>query len=282
MNNAEISIIIPTYNREELLRRAINSVLMQSYGNWELIIIDDGSDDGTNKLVSSYLNDTRIKYYYHKNKGVSSSRNTGIKNASTDYIIFLDSDDEFYPCLIEELFANNFNNYDLTFWQLKKVIDNKTKLWKPVNLGPIFNNITGTFLAGSVCYKKEVLIKAGNFDPKISFGENYELGIRVSSIENLKLKYIAKPMAQQNLILKNRESISLKNRLSSILCQYEKHEFKYNAHPKAKSEINYLIGFILEECNRIEEALERYKISWTSNPFRVKALLKILHLNNFK
>lgn len=277
-----ISIIIPSFNRQQLISRAIESVLKQSSSNWELLIIDDGSEDGTEDLVKSYLKDARVKYFYQENRGVSDARNVGINLASNDHIIFLDSDDELYPFLIEELNNLNLKAYDLVFWELKKFIDNKYSLWKPKKLGPMYNDIVATFLSGSVCYKKEVLIKAGNFDPKITFGENYELGLRISAMENLILKHLAKPMVQQNLNTVNRQSNSLENRLSSIIYQYKKHEVRYNSNLKAKSEINYLIGFILEQLNRKSEALNRYKLSWVSNPLRIKALLKILYLKYIK
>lgn len=274
----QISIIIPTFNRANTLSIAIESVQSQTCENWELLIIDDGSKDGTEKLVKSYLHDFRVKYFYQENQGVSEARNVGINLALSNYIIFLDSDDQFYPFLIEELNNINLAAYDLIFWELRKIIDYKPSTWKPVNLGPMYNNLVGTFLAGSVCYKKQVLINAGNFDPKIKFGENYELGLRISAINNLKVKYFAKPMAQQNLSTEERESNLLEHRLSSILYQYEKHEHNYNNNAKAKSEINYLIGFLLEEANLNSKALERYQLSWESNPLRIKALIKILYL----
>jgi len=277
-----ISIIIPSFNRQQLISRAIESVLGQTSSNWELLIIDDGSNDGTKDLVKSYLTDGRITYVYQENKGVSVARNIGINLASSNYVIFLDSDDELYPFLIEELHKIDLRTYDLIFWELKKCIDNKYSLWKPKNLGPMYNDMIGTFLAGSVCYKKEVLITAGSFDSKITFGENYELGLRISAIQNLNLKYIAKPMAQQNLNTKNRESNSLENRVSSILYQYKKHEINYDCNLNAKSEINYLIGFLLEESNMKDQALERYKLAWESKPWRIKTLLKILYLKYIK
>lgn len=278
MNKEKISIIIPSFNREKLLKRAIESVLNQTNGNWELIIIDDGSNDGTRKLVNYYLRDSRIVYFYQENKGVSVARNVGINLASCDYIIFLDSDDELYPFLIEKLNNINLTKYDLIFWELKKCIDNKYSIWKPKKLGPMYNDMVATFLAGSVCYKKEVLKTEGNFDSNMTFGENYELGLRISAIQNLNVKYIAEPLAQQNLNTNNRESNSLENRLSSILYQYKKHEITYKGNLKAKSEINYLIGFLLEESNMKSEALDRYKLSWDSNPLHIKAFLRILKL----
>ncbi len=89
-----ISVIIPTYNRADILPRAINSVLEQTYKNFELIIVDDASSDNTSQLIKS-INDTRIKYIRHdKNSNGSVARNTGITNAKGEYIAFLDSDDE--------------------------------------------------------------------------------------------------------------------------------------------------------------------------------------------
>jgi len=90
-----ISVIIPTYNREKIIERAINSVINQTYKNWELIIVDDGSTDNTKKVLEPYLKNNKIKYFHNKNKGVSAVRNFGIKKAQGEYIAFLDSDDEF-------------------------------------------------------------------------------------------------------------------------------------------------------------------------------------------
>jgi glycosyltransferase involved in cell wall biosynthesis len=90
-----ISVVIPTYNRANLIGRAIKSVLEQTYENFEIIVVDDASTDGTEKMVRS-LNSPKIIYLRHKeNKGVSAARNTGIKHAKGRYVAFLDSDDEF-------------------------------------------------------------------------------------------------------------------------------------------------------------------------------------------
>lgn len=91
-----VSIVLCTYNRVALLPRAIASVLAQSYRNWELIIIDDGSADGTGQAVMPVVkSDQRIMYFYHANTGLARSRNIGIALASGRYTTFLDSDDEY-------------------------------------------------------------------------------------------------------------------------------------------------------------------------------------------
>lgn len=95
-NSPLVSIILCTYNRAPLVKRAIASVLAQSYPHWELIIIDDGSVDDTVKVLMPIVkSDSRIMYFYHANQGLARSRNIGIILASGEYSTFLDSDDEY-------------------------------------------------------------------------------------------------------------------------------------------------------------------------------------------
>ena len=113
MNNAEkkypalVSIIVPVYNRENLIKIAINTVLNQSYTDWEMIIIDDSSSDNTKEVVTHFSNsDSRIKLIDNKfAKGPSGTRNTGLDIASGDYIAYLDSDDEWMPFHLERMIA---------------------------------------------------------------------------------------------------------------------------------------------------------------------------------
>jgi glycosyltransferase involved in cell wall biosynthesis len=90
-----VTVIIPTYNRCNLLVQAINSVLAQIYKDFELLVIDDGSTDNTRQTVTA-IGDPRIKYIYKPNGGVSSARNLGLKNAAGEFVAFLDHDD-YYP-----------------------------------------------------------------------------------------------------------------------------------------------------------------------------------------
>lgn len=92
------SVVITTYNRCELLERALNSLLYQTEKDWEAIIIDDGSTDGTDRYISSYIKSyPQIRYFRHTRRGAPLSKNAGIQLASGRYITFLDSDDEFHP-----------------------------------------------------------------------------------------------------------------------------------------------------------------------------------------
>ncbi|MFC2343670.1 MAG: glycosyltransferase family 2 protein [Negativicutes bacterium] len=99
-----VSIIIPTYNRANCLSFSLESALQQTYGEIEVILVDDGSTDDTATRVRSLQEQygARVKYIYQENQGVSSARNRGLREASGEYVSFLDSDDRLYPTKIEE------------------------------------------------------------------------------------------------------------------------------------------------------------------------------------
>lgn len=93
-NTPLISIIVPVYNVEKYLSKCIESILHQTYKNWELILVDDGTPDNSGKICDEYaLNDSRIKVFHKANGGVSSARNLGLEKASGNFIMFIDSDD---------------------------------------------------------------------------------------------------------------------------------------------------------------------------------------------
>jgi len=108
MNKPLVSVIIPTYKRANCLPRAIESVLNQTYSNFEIIVVDDNVPDSkereeTKRVLEDYKSDNRVRYIQHeKNKGGSAARNTGIRTVKGDYVMFLDDDDKFYPQKIEK------------------------------------------------------------------------------------------------------------------------------------------------------------------------------------
>ena len=112
--NPLVSIIIPTFNRAYILPKAIDSVLSQTYDNWELIIVDDGSTDNTKSIVADYKN-PKIKYVYQENKRQSAARNKGLEIAKGDLIAYIDSDNELHPNYLEVI--------------LKKISENPNTLY---------------------------------------------------------------------------------------------------------------------------------------------------------
>ena len=270
-----ISIVIPTYNCSETLPAAIKSVTAQTADNWELIIIDDGSTDDTKEVVQQYLECDKINYHYQQNKGVAAARNEGAKMSCGTYLLFLDSDDKFFPGLIAELNKVGFNQFDLICWQVLKKIDDKYSVWKPQRLEKIYNYITATFLAGSICFNKQLFFDVGAYDPAMTFGENYELGMRICEKENLQIKVLNQKFLLYTVDSSSRKSNSLENRIASYKHLFQKHIFKYEQDMESLSTMQYLLGFVSEKLGRTEEAENFYFSSFKANPLNYKALLRL-------
>ena len=113
-----ISIIVPIYNSESLLPRCVDSVLSQTVQDWELVLVDDGSTDGSADICRKYADaDTRIKYIFKKNGGVSSARNAGLDAARGEFVMFVDSDDSIAPNTLERVLAKQAEyDFDCVVW----------------------------------------------------------------------------------------------------------------------------------------------------------------------
>lgn len=104
MKKEKVSVIVPVYKTEKYLQDCIESILNQTYDNLEIIIVDDGSPDHSGEIAEQYaLQDNRIKVIHQSNKGLSGARNTGLAEASGDWIFFVDSDDQIPPEAVETL-----------------------------------------------------------------------------------------------------------------------------------------------------------------------------------
>jgi len=137
MNSSLISIILPMYNAKKFIDMSIKSVINQTYNNWELIIIDDFSNDGSSEIARKYsFVYNNIKYFKHiRNKGVAAARNTGIKKARGTYIAFLDSDDFWVSKKLErQIRFMEDNNYYFTYTSYEIVDEEGQKLNKIIKV----------------------------------------------------------------------------------------------------------------------------------------------------
>lgn len=200
-----ISVIIPTYNRAHSLLRALESVLTPARSDYEVIIVDDGSTDDTYEVLKPYVSDN-VKYFHQENKGVSAARNFGSTKATKDYLLFLDSDDEIISSYFEGILNEGLKDDCNCFGAILKREGQKDVLLEPKNMGPLFNSITGLFLAGTFIIKKSLFEKIGGYDKNIFFGENEELGIRICEASSE-----VKPF-KQPLLISYREKQTAKNR----------------------------------------------------------------------
>ena len=187
----EISVIIPTYNRCDLLKRAINSVIKQTITPKEIIIVDNGSTDQTYQMVSSLF--PEIDYFIEKKRGVSAARNKGILESKSKWIAFLDSDDAWKPTKLEKQMEYSVFNQDKyriihtdeTWYRNKKILNQLKKHKK--SGGNIFKNSLQLccISPSSVVLKKQIFDDYGLFDENLEVCEDYDMWIRITAKEEV-------------------------------------------------------------------------------------------------
>ena len=191
-----VSVIIPTYNRESFVVKAVNSVLAQTFKNYEIIVVDDGSTDSTRAALQPYA--SQIKYVYQNNAGVSAARNKGISLAIGDWVAFLDSDDEWTPHYLARQMQALNENRDLCM----QIAD--CRYSDQTGEKPSYFEINGTakhfngrsyfrpkepfvfmlrhmsWQLGSTIIRREAVVKAGLFDENMRIAEDNDLVARVA------------------------------------------------------------------------------------------------------
>lgn len=183
-----ISVIIPVYNGQKTIKETIQSVLNQTFADWELIIVNDGSQDATLEIINS-INDYRIKVFSYSNAGVSSSRNRGLDQARGEFISFLDADDLWTPDkLKEQLKALQENPQSALAYSWTSWIDQSGQLLRQgghitVN-GRVYDKLlVRDFIesGSNPLIRKQALDKVGGFDCSITHGEDWEMWLRLAA-----------------------------------------------------------------------------------------------------
>ena len=196
LSDAEVDIIMPVYNREKTVANAIESVLNQTHKNFRLIIVDDGSLDGTEEVCRKYLNDERVVYHKVLHGGISRALNIGISLATAKYIARQESDDEWMPWHLDFL-LNELELNDKLDIIGSKVDTDKDKLQGGIKRGN-FNNLSGEelwfqlayknmFNHSTVIYRKSAVIEAGGYDPEYDGFEDWHLWARMVTKDNAML-----------------------------------------------------------------------------------------------
>lgn len=182
-----ISVVLPTHNRPQFVKEAIDSVLCQTFQNFELIVVDDGSDDETQSVVESYLHDNRVQLITQPNRGVSSARNAGLKKASAKWIAFLDSDDKWLPEKLQYQWNYISNHPEVFICQTEEIwvrnglrVNPKKKHQK--HSGWIFEKCIPLCIVSpsSVMIHRNVFDRCGLFDETFPACEDYDLWLRIA------------------------------------------------------------------------------------------------------
>jgi len=190
--NPLVSIIIPTYNRAEDLKRALQSVFDQTFTDWEVLVVDNHSIDETDSIIKSF-NDPKIKLFKIHNAGViAASRNLGLQHALGEYIAFLDSDDWWLPKKLEESIKYMSHGTDVVYHDLFYVKKygqrfNWRRTWRRKLKSPVFYDLIkngNTLINSSVVVRKKLLnaIKGLSEDKDMVGSEDYDAWLRIAQI----------------------------------------------------------------------------------------------------
>jgi len=200
------SVIIPTYRRPQLLGAAIQSVLGQTFQDFEIVVVDDHSGDNTEQVVRSFP-DPRIRYIEHRtNWRVAAARNTGVLNSSGEFVAFLDDDDEWVPDKLARQIEVFDSRAPVTgvvytgFAMIERQTGNTVQVVRPTKQGHILHelcrhNCVGT--ASTVVIRRECFRVVGLFDETIDFGEEYDMWIRIA--HSFDFAFLADPLVRYSV-----------------------------------------------------------------------------------
>jgi glycosyltransferase involved in cell wall biosynthesis len=215
------SVIIPCFNAEKTIVRALDSVVNQSCRDFEIIIVNDGSNDNTESIIKKYFEnkDIKYKYIYQDNKGPSSARNNAVKNSRAEYLAFLDSDDEWHleklQIQYDEIIKSKIRFVSTKYTTLDFKINNKRVIKEYKFEDFLISNRTST---PCTIVEKELFEEVGGFDESMSYSEDYNLWLKISLIEPLYL-------IEQELVKLHKKPYG-ESGLSSNLWSMEKGEIK--------------------------------------------------------
>jgi glycosyltransferase involved in cell wall biosynthesis len=290
----EVSIIIPTYNRAGFLKTAITSALAQTLQDFEVIVVDDASQDDTEKVLRQFQ-DSRITLIRHEtNQGVAAARNTGVVNSKGKYIAFLDDDDEWLPDKIERQFnllekSPKFVGVVYTGWVGVDAASGRI-LYQltPTERGEIFEVmlLQGTLApTSSVFLRRECFEKAGLFDLDFEYGEDFEMWLRIA--QAFEFEYIEEPLVRYSVPHKKRSlSANYDLMIRGAEAQLRKYAEIFALHRKSHSRFYLSLGVLYCYNGNVRKGRQAFLKGITRCPFEPRHYfnlgLSLLGAKNFK
>jgi len=293
---SKITVLMPVYNGEKYLREAIDSILSQTFTDFEFIIVNDISTDSTKEIISSY-NDPRIRLINtDHNMGLVRSLNYGLKLAKGKYIARMDADDISLPNRLE-LQATYLDNYpEVALLGTGKYIINQNGkiLSKTIALSDPCKNIlkSNTFTHGSVMFKKNISEELGYYNELFKYSEDYELWLRFAKyykVSNLPQPLYKWRVHTENITNTKVEEVMLytflaqkltKNELDMVVLGKIKNKgiFELYSHlnTKEKTIFHVAVGHKYVKSNNLHQARDEYKKVFRMDPFNMKNNLHIL------
>lgn len=283
-----ISVVIPSYNHSNYLSRAIKSIIDQTYTNWEIIVIDNHSKDGTDQIMNKFENE-KIKLLKIHNDGIiAKSRNMGIREAKGEWIAFLDSDDWWKKNKLKICADNFLNSTDIIYHDLQIVTNRKSlfqrkllktrKLKNPILIDLLING--NAINNSSVIVKKKILEKINyiNENKNMVAAEDYNTWLKISNISS-KFLYLSQNLGYYQI---HDQSVSKKD--TSLANKEATKEFLSNLDLKQKIKLEARIQYISGRFNYINLNYNNSKkelmfvIKYGSIDLKIRALIMFINI----
>jgi glycosyltransferase involved in cell wall biosynthesis len=259
----EVSVIIPTYNRHDIVSSTIESVIKQTFTDLEIIIVNDSEDDKSLLNVINQFDDNRIHCLKNqRKKGANGARNTGYQNAKGKYIAFLDDDDRWHVDKIQkqiQKFNESSDGVGIVYSGYEIVCPSSPEFFKnifPTKSGKVQDDIIyGNFIGSPTpLIKKDVFPDGPPYDENLESAQDWDLWIRLS--ENARLEYVDEILAEY-VVHGDQISSDLSKKLDSLNYIIVKHSELYNKNKKALSTIYIKTAILLLMSGRIKECRKR-------------------------
>jgi glycosyltransferase involved in cell wall biosynthesis len=288
---SKFSVIMPLYNKAPYVRKAVESVVVQTCRDWELIVVDDGSTDGGGDIVAS-IADPRIRLVQQENAGVSAARNRGASLSTAPYITFLDADDWWEPTFLEEmdgLIARHpgAGIYGTAYW----IVRNGHRRLAPIGLDAGFTEgeinycqvyartLCMPLTSITICMPRRSFDDAGCFPTGVRLGEDFLLWLRVAL--NHKTVLLNTPLANynQDVDLAHRGTHHLHPPERNMLWHLGAYEPLEKSNPDYKQLIDNLrcyslMNYLLDRRYRNAARTELAKVDWSLQPAKTRKLYK--------
>jgi glycosyltransferase involved in cell wall biosynthesis len=280
-NKIKIAVIIPCYNAQKTIQTTLESVLQQTFGQFKIYVVNDGSTDDTSIVLSKFQEkySEKIDIITQRNQGQARARNRGIQESSEEYIAFIDSDDLWHPEKLEKQFSflKANNNIGMCYTQGLEIDEQENKIGtipvNPLYKGDCFQRLilSNNIVASSVMVRRSVLDRVGMFDTSLGACENWDLWLRISKeflIDFLDVPLTYYRIHQNNMsqnsdkMYRNRKKVLEKHLLSST----------------SKSDLTHLIRKAFHKHHKLYglRLVEELKLSMAR-----KELVKALKYNRF-
>ncbi|HYH15021.1 MAG TPA: glycosyltransferase family A protein [Flavisolibacter sp.] len=276
-----ISIITPTYNRRDLLQATIKSILAQTYTDWELIVMDDGSTDDTEQVMQRFLNDSRIRYYKKENTGQPHTLNVGFTHARGEFITFLDSDDEAYPEWLATAHRNIKADTGIVCLGAIRKFTDGTEIKEGIYDYKFYNDIYKVkFTCGSLFIRSSVFKAIGGYDIELKANIQTDLGYRILEHlkhERLKVVSLDEYLVQINIHNGPRIRTNWEKTRTGGIQYYQKHFNYLKKHdPQVLSGICSSIAFSSYKSKKRAEAVRYLAKAIWYNPSRLTNYVRLV------